>query len=169
MTQAGPSSWTPATLFSSDKQDWRTPQHVFDFFDSRYHFQLDAAAREDNALCERFIGPEEDALSVPWKAQTVWLNPPYGRGVGKWVEKAYREAQAGRTVGVLIFARTDTSWWHDYVMRAKLVFLIRGRLKFLGDNGEPKNAATAPSCFVVFGKYPPSDGPRFISVDFKDV
>ena len=54
-------------------------------------------------------------------------------------------------------------------MRAKLVFLIRGRLKFLGDNGEPKNAATAPSCFVVYGKYPPSDGPRFISLDFKDV
>jgi phage N-6-adenine-methyltransferase len=148
------------------KQDWGTPQYVFDFFDRTYQFQLDAAAREDNALCKRFIGPETDALSVPWDAQTVWLNPPYGRGVGKWMEKAYREAQAGKTVGVLIFARTDTRWWHDYVMKAKLVFLIRGRLKFLGDTGQPKNPATAPSCFVVFGRYPPPDGPRFLSLDF---
>lgn len=161
--------WNKDVLFASKKQDWGTPPHVFRYFDEKYHFQLDAAAREDNALCERFIGPEEDSLSVPWKAQTVWLNPPYGRGVGEWVEKAYREAQAGRTVGMLIFARTDTRWWHDYVMKAKLVYLIKGRIKFVDGEGNASNPATAPSCFVVFGRYPPPDGPRFISLDFNDV
>ena len=158
--------WNNDVLFASKKQDWGTPPHVFDFFDAKYNFQLDAAAREDNALCERFIGPETDALSVPWEAQTVWLNPPYGRGVGRWVEKAYREAQAGKTVGVLIFARTDTKWWHNFVMKALVVYLIKGRIKFVGPDGSAANPATAPSCFVVFGRYPPSGGPRFISLDF---
>lgn len=162
-------TWTKELLFSSEKQDWGTPPHVFQYFDEKYKFQLDAAAREDNALCERFIGPKTDALSVPWKAQTVWLNPPYGRGVGKWLEKAYREAKAGRTVGVLIFARTDTQWWHDYVMKASTVFLIKGRLKFVDGEGNAKNPATAPSCFVVFTKYAPSGGPRFVSLDFRNV
>ncbi len=161
--------WNTDVLFASKKQDWGTPPHVFRYFDEKYRFQLDAAARKDNALCERFIGPEEDALSVPWKAQTIWLNPPYGRNVGKWVEKAYREAQAGRTVGMLIFARTDTRWWHEYVMRAKLVYLIKGRIKFVDGEGNATSPATAPSCFVVFGRYPPTEGPRFISLDFDNV
>lgn len=162
-------SWNADRLFSSAKQDWATPPHVFRYFDEKYHFQLDAAAREDNALCERFIGPETDSLSVPWQAQTVWLNPPYGRGVGRWVEKAYREAKAGKTVGVLIFARTDTRWWHDFVMKSLVVYLIRGRLKFVAGDGSASNPATAPSCFVVFGRYPPPGGPRFISLDFDHV
>ncbi len=166
MSEETASAWSEDKLFSSKKQDWRTPPHVFRFFNEKYQFQLDAAASPSNALCERFISPETDALSVPWSAQTVWLNPPYGRGVGRWVEKAYREAQAGRTVGVLIFARTDTRWWHDYVMKALVVYLVRGRLKFFGDDGESTNSATAPSCFVVFGKYPRPDGPRFLSVSF---
>ncbi len=158
------SDWTADKLFSSAKHEWRTPPHVFGFFDGKYKFDLDAAATPDNALCETFLTPLDDALTADWPAQSIWLNPPYGRGVGKWLEKAYHEARAGKTVGVLVFARTDTAWWHDYVMKAVCVYLIRGRLKFLGPDGEPANSATAPSCFVVFGKYTPIGGPKFTSL-----
>jgi phage N-6-adenine-methyltransferase len=158
-------AWTEEKLFSSKKQDWGTPLHAFEYFNERFKFQLDAAATAENALCSRFITPEQDALAVPWEAQTVWLNPPYGRGIGAWMQKAYEEGRTGKTVGVLAFARTDTAWWHDYAMRALSIYLIRGRLKFIGDDGEPGNSATAPSCFIVFGKYPPLGGPRFIAVE----
>ena len=162
-------AWNTEVLFSSAKQDWGTPPHVFEYFNAKYQFQLDAAARKDNALCDRFIGPETDALSVPWDASTIWLNPPYGRGVGKWLEKAYDESKRGSTIGVLIFARTDTRWWHDFVMKANVIFLIKGRLKFVDGEGNAKSPATAPSCFVVFSVVPPIGGPRFISLDFHDV
>ena len=160
-------AWNPEILFSSKKQDWGTPPKVFEYFNSLYSFGLDAAAREDNSLCDRHIGPETDALSVPWDAQSVWLNPPYGRGIGKWIEKAYYEARSGKTVGVLVFARTDTKWWHDYVMKAQVVYLLKGRLKFVDSEGKSESPATAPSCFVVFGRYTPTDGPRFVSLDLR--
>jgi phage N-6-adenine-methyltransferase len=161
------SDWTQDRLFSSEKTDWCTPPHVFEHFDREYRFDLDAAATPHNALCERFLTAKDDALAVDWPAQSVWLNPPYGRGVGKWLEKAYREARAGKTVGVLVFARTDTAWWHDYAMKALVIYLIRGRLKFIGDDGKPGNSATAPSCFVVFGPYAPLGSPKFLPLEFK--
>ena len=78
--------------------------------------------------------------------QTVWLNPPYGRGIGKWVQKAYEEAQKPGTVVVcLLPARTDTAWFHDYCRKGKITF-IRGRLKF----GGSKNSAPFPSMVVEF-------------------
>lgn len=158
------SDWTAERLFSSKKQDWRTPPHVFAFFDEKYKFQLDAAATPDNTLCGEFLTPLDDALAVSWPASSVWVNPPYGRDVGKWMEKARIEALKGRTVGVLVFARTDTAWWHDHVMKALCVYLLRGRLKFIGDDGIAGNSATAPSCFVVFGPISLPGGPRFQSV-----
>ena len=109
--------------------------------------------------------PCANALAVDWPGQRVWLNPPYGRGVGKWLEKAYREARTGKIVGVLVFARTDTAWWHDYAMKARMIYLIRGRLKFIGDDDKPGNSATAPSCFVVFGPCAPLGGPQFVALE----
>ena len=74
------------------------------------------------------------------------MNPPYGRQIGRWVQKAYESATKGATVCCLVPARTDTRWWHRYVMRAEEVRLLRGRLKF----GAAKNAAPFPSAIVVF-------------------
>lgn len=73
------------------------------------------------------------------------MNPPYGRGIGQWMQKAYESAQMGATVVCLVPARTDTAWWHDYAMRGEVTF-IRGRLKF----GNAKNSAPFPSALIVF-------------------
>ena len=79
-----------------------------------------------------------------------WMNPPYGKEIGKWMEKAYEESRKnGTTVVCLVPARTDTAWWHDFAMRGSICFL-RGRLKF----GGSKNAAPFPSAIIVFaGRY----------------
>lgn len=81
------------------------------------------------------------------------MNPPYGRAISDWIRKAFEEAQKGATVVALIPSRTDTRYWHDYVMKAKEIRFVRGRLKF----GDGKNSAPFPSVVVVFekGEYNP--------------
>jgi len=129
-------------LFTSNTDLWSTPQSLFDELDKEFHFTLDVCATDENAKCERYFTKEDDGLSQEWKG-VCWMNPPYGREIGKWIKKAY-ESRA--TVVCLIPARTDTAWWHDYVMKAKEIRYIRGRLKF----GGSKNSAPFPSAIVVF-------------------
>ena len=79
------------------------------------------------------------------------MNPPYGREIPKWVEKAYESAKSGEaTVVCLLPSRTDTKWWHDHVMKADTIRFIKGRLKFDGH----KNSAPFPSVIAIFGNYP---------------
>lgn len=138
--------------FMSEREDWETPQAFFDHLDGIYGFTLDAAAFPHNAKCARYFTVEDDALTQRWEG-VVWCNPPYSPLIGKWVHKGYLEAQKGSTVVMLIPARTDTAWFHDYVMRARKVTLIRGRLRFGGSD----NSAPFPSMVVEFA--PGHDGP----------
>lgn len=131
--------------FSSATDLWATPQGFFDAYDMAYGFDLDVCALPENAKASRFFTPSEDGLAQNWTG-TCWMNPPYGREIGKWVKKAYESARDnGATVVCLLPARTDTSWWHDYVVQGQVEF-IRGRLKF---GGSP-NSAPFPSAVVVF-------------------
>ena len=138
------------TLHSSNRMDWETPQALFDALDREFHFDLDAAASKANAKCEKYFTVTEDALKYPWCAVgSIWLNPPYGRQIGKWMQKAYEESRRQSfPVVCLIPARTDTAWWHNYVMKAAEIRLIRGRIKFVG----AESGAPFPSAIVVFRK-----------------
>lgn len=106
-----------SALLSSKKMDYCTPQGFFDTLNAEFHFTLDAAATEKSAKCKNFYTPETDGLTAPWNigGGSVFCNPPYGRALGAWVRKAYEEAQAGTTVVLLIPARTDTAYFHDYI------------------------------------------------------
>lgn len=133
--------------FSSNSVEWETPLDFFRKWDAQYHFDLDVCATAENAKCKRFFTREDDGLSQEWGG-CCWMNPPYGRGIGEWVKKAYDTATNGLgTVVCLLPARTDTSWWHDYCMEGNITF-VRGRLKF----GGCKNSAPFPSAVVVFEK-----------------
>lgn len=137
-------------LFSSRSEEWETPKEFFAALDAEFHFNLDACATKQNRKCERFYSKEDDALSQPWTGN-VWCNPPYGRDIGKWVQKAAREIQRDADVIVmLIHARTDTKWFHDFIYRKPNVELrfVRGRLKF----GGSKYNAPFPSMIAVFRK-----------------
>lgn len=139
-----------AVHFSSRTDLWATPADFFARLNEEFNFTLDVCALPENAKCERFFTPADDGLSQQWIG-VCWMNPPYGRDIRRWVEKAYLSARAGSTVVCLLPARTDTSWWHTWVMRANEIRFVRGRLRF----GNSKNSAPFPSAVVVFG---PPDG-----------
>lgn len=137
------SQWKP--LFSSATDDWATPQWLFDALKAEFAFTLDPAASPSNAKCRRFFTRQEDGLAQDWSGETVFLNPPYGRVIGDWVQKAHETSLRGSAVVCLLPARTDTAWWHNFVMRGEIRFL-RGRLRF----GTAVHPAPFPSAIVVF-------------------
>ena len=133
------------TLFSSDRMDWGTPGDFYAMLDAEFAFTLDPCATHQNALCENYYTKQEDGLLQAWGG-VVFVNPPYGREVGRWARKCYESAAAGATVVLLIPARTDTAYWHDWVMRSAEVRFVRGRLRFAGAD----NSAPFPSAVIVF-------------------
>lgn len=138
-------------LFSSENMNWCTPQDFFNELDHEFHFVLDAAATEKSAKCARYFTPETDGLSQSWDVGgAVFCNPPYGRQIGAWVEKAYTEATQGCTVVLLIPARTDTQYFHDFIYRKAEIRFIRGRLKFTDEEGNTKQSAPFPSMVVIY-------------------
>lgn len=131
--------------FSSETDLWYTPQDFFDDMHSEFNFNLDVCATDDNAKCDRYFTKEQDGLRQVWSG-VCWMNPPYGREIGKWIAKAWWSAEnMEATVVCLVPARTDTVWWHDYAMKGEIRF-IRGRLKF----GGAENSAPFPSAVVIF-------------------
>lgn len=133
-------------LMSSATDQWATPQDFFDQQNALYGpFDVDVCADSTNAKCQRFFDKSADGLQQTWSGK-CWMNPPYGREIGRWMKKAYESSLNGALVVCLVPARTDTNWWHDYAMNGEITF-IKGRLKF----GESKNSAPFPSALVVFG------------------
>lgn len=135
-------------MFSSATDNWSTPQDFFDKLNDEFHFTLDVCADETNHKCEHYYTKEIDGLSRPWIG-TIWCNPPYGRKIGEWVRCAYISSQIGSaTVVMLLPARTDTRWFHDYIYNKSNteIRFIKGRLKF----GGCKNSAPFPSMVVIF-------------------
>lgn len=133
--------------YSSKSKQWETPRELYERLNERYGpFTLDPCATLENAKCEKFFTIDDNGLAQSWQGETVFMNPPYGRQIGKWIEKAYRESLGEATVVCLIPARTDTAYWHDYVMRAGEIVLLRGRVRFVGG----KSSAPFPSAVVAF-------------------
>lgn len=130
--------------YSSATDDWATPDWFFNELHSVFQFTLDPCASSANAKCVKYFTKDDDGLSQNWDGQRVFMNPPYGRQIGLWVDKA---SSSKALVVCLIPARTDTAWWHDYVVgRGGLVHFLKGRLKF-GNGDAP---APFPSAIVIF-------------------
>ena len=132
-------------MYTSDTIECPTPWPFFQQLDQEFHFTLDVCATPFNAKCPVFYSRQEDGLSQIWRG-IVWMNPPYGRTIGLWIEKAYRSSREGCIVVCLLPSRTDTAWWHQYCMQGEIRF-VRGRLRFLNDAPAP-----FPSAVVIFGE-----------------
>ena len=167
---------SPWSVIHSSKDDcWRTPPKLFEKLNLEFNFKLDAAATSESRLCTEYMGPDheinawKDALSTRWTSNgSVFCNPPYGRNVGKWVEKCWQQCfQTRRTVVVLVMACTDTTWWHDYAWKADEIRLLRGRVSFLKSDGSKAAAAPKGSAIIIFRPHAPVDGwpggPRVVS------
>lgn len=132
---------------------WSTPRDFFEKLHKEFNFTLDAAALRSSAVVPNYLGPDHeygwrhDALAVEWAGASeggaVWLNPPYGREIAKFMNKANEESKKGITVVCLVPSRTDTNWWWDNVIMHEVRF-VKGRLKFGGQGPAP-----FPSAVVV--------------------
>ena len=132
-------------MMSSKTPEWATPHSFFDALNREFSFTLDPCSTHENAKCLKHYTKEDDGLSQNWGGEVVFCNPPYGRELPKWVKKCYEESQHADVV-MLIPARTDTRWFHDYIYGKAEIRFIRGRLKF----NDGKQGAPFPSMVVIF-------------------
>lgn len=139
-------------LTSSNTDEWATPQDLFDKLDATFHFTLDPCATPENTKCAKFYTKGQDGLKQDWGGAVIWCNPPYGREIGKWIQKC---AEHRGVAVMLIPARTDTRWWHSYIDKNPdaHVYFLKGRLKF----GDGKNPAPFPSAIVVYTNWSQRD------------
>lgn len=133
-------------MLTSNKDDWETPQDLFDKLNAFYGFTLDACASPENAKCKKYYTKEQNSLVQDWNNDTIWCNPPYGKEIAKFVKKAYLCCS---TVVMLLPARTDTKWFHDYIYGKQRIYFLKGMLKF----SNSKTSAPFPSMIVVFNNY----------------
>lgn len=147
-------------MFSSKSDEWETPQNLFDKLNKEYNFTLDPCCTDDNHKCEKYYTLKDDGLSKDWSGETVFVNPPYGRSIGKWVKKCYEEHNKGITIVMLIPSRTDTTWFHSYIYEKPTVKVdyLKGRLKFVNrlfptwnpESNYKLSPAPFPSMVVIF-------------------
>lgn len=134
-------------LFSSNSDEWKTPKYLFDKLNKEYNFTLDPASTNENHLCDKWYTIKENGLIQSWKNERVFLNPPYGRQIKDWVKKAYFENQKNNTLVVMLIpARTDTTYFHDYIYHKAEIIFLKGRLKF----NDGKGSAPFPSMIVIY-------------------
>lgn len=135
--------------YSSESNEWSTPQSFYDRLNKEFNFTLDPCSDGKNNKCDKFYTIEDDGLTQDWGGETVFMNPPYGRAIKDWVAKARSESEkGGTTVVALIPSRTDTRYWHDHIFGvADEIRFIKGRLKF----GDGRNSAPFPSAVIVWG------------------
>lgn len=134
-------------MFSSKTDQWATPQHIFDTLNNEFDFTLDPCADENNHKCDKYFTKNENGLLQDWGGDRVFCNPPYGKEIYKWVEKCYIEGHKENTLVVMLIpARTDTKYFHDFILNRSEIRFVKGRIKF----GSANNAAPFPSMIVVF-------------------
>ncbi len=138
-------------MFTSTSIEWETPLALFNELNAKHQFTLDVCANAGNAKCKRFFSKEDNGLAQSWAGEVCWMNPPYGRTIGKWIEKASQESKHAKIVALLP-ARTDTKYFHDFINRkpgVKVEFL-KGRVQFAQPEAETANRAPFPSMLVIF-------------------
>lgn len=134
-----------SNLFTSNSDEWYTPQELFNELDAEFHFNLDPCATADSHKCDKYFTKADDGLSQKWGGYRVFCNPPYSQ-INKWVEKAFRETREDNTVVVMLIpARTDTRYFHNYIYQRTEIRFVKGRLHF-----SEKGSAPFPSMIVIF-------------------
>jgi len=133
-------------LLKSNKDDWETPQDLFDELNREFGFTLDVCATAENTKCTKYYMLSDDGLVHDWMGEIVFCNPPYGRKQDAWVRKCHEHGTRGGVAVMLLPARTDTARFHNFILGKSEIRFIRGRLTFIGAG----NSAPFPSMIVIF-------------------
>ena len=126
-------------MFTSKKQNWKTPKELYNLLNKEFNFDFDPCLLETDTIHFK------DMLGSEWVGRRIFVNPPY-KMLSKWIEKCYNEWKKGKTIVMLIPARTDTKAFHKYIYPNAELRFIQGRLCF-NDCGKP---APFPSMIVIF-------------------
>ncbi len=138
------------TMLSSESMVWETPQEFFDELNKEFNFTLDPCATKETAKYKKYYTEKDDGLSKDWSGEVVFCNPPYGTAIKHWVKKCSEEGKKkNTTVVMLIPARTDTIYFHEYIYHKAEIRFIKGRLKF-GGKQKGSGSAPFPSMLVIF-------------------
>ena len=122
-------------------------ENLFNYKTPKFGFTLDPCADHVNHKCATYYTKEQNGLVHDWAEERVFCKPPYGEEIGKLVQKSLEESRKPNTLVVMLIpARTDTKYFHDYIYGKAEIRFIRGRLKF----GNSKTAAPFPSMVVIF-------------------
>jgi site-specific DNA-methyltransferase (adenine-specific) len=150
------------------RNDWATPKNFFDLLDHRFHFTLDPCASDTNHKCNKYYTVKDNGLAISWQGETAFVNPPFSEST-KWIEKSWRESTKPKTEVIMIIpARTDTIYWHKYIMPfAYQIWFCKGRVNFELDGQKPKNGSTFPLAVVIFNEAKRLSLPMFKSWDWK--
>ena len=128
---------------------WETPQYFFDLLNEEFSFTLDPCASDENHKCEKYFTKDENGLIQDWNDEIVFVNPPFSN-MYEWVKKCYEESLKNTTVVMILPARIDTKYWHEFIMKAyEIRFCVR-RVNFLRNGERPKNGSTFGLAIVVF-------------------
>lgn len=134
--------------FASKSVEYETPTNLFNPLNEEFGFTLDVCCTIENTkVKKKFYTLEDDGLKQDWSAEVCWMNPPYGREMIAWLNKAKRESEESDAVVVaLIPARTNTKWWGDICLKSSEIRFVQGRPKF--NNG--KHGLPFPLAIVIF-------------------
>jgi site-specific DNA-methyltransferase (adenine-specific) len=155
-------------LFSKDIQTYSTPQELFDWVDSVFHFTVDVCADKSNHKCSKYYNDEMNGLLQSWSNEVVWCNPPYSESK-LWVLQGINEIKNNdcETAVYLIPARVGTKLWHEIIApeTSKIIIFLKGRLKFSGN----KDSAPFPSALVIFGQWIDKNTTKIEFLDYRVV
>ena len=156
-----------SVIVSSKCMNWRTPDDLFQVLNNEFNFVLDSAADKYNHKCKNYYTVEDNSLTKSWNfGGSVFCNPPYGKYISKFVEKAFYESmEIPYPIVLLIPARTDTKWFKNYIFNKAEIRFISGRLKFISPDGKTSDCAPFPSMVVVYNPY--GKVPKVIFMDYK--
>jgi phage N-6-adenine-methyltransferase len=146
-------------LVSTGNPEHATPQWLVDELDAIFQFTIDLASTPTNAKFKRFYTKRDNSLMQDWSKEIGFLNPPYGRGLPKWLMKGEEAGRAGATIACVLPARTDSKWFRDICWKADQIVFLAGRLKF----GDAKLPSPVGTIIVVFNGRSHPNGPRFVT------
>tara|TARA_R110002153_G_scaffold238623_1_gene392989 strand:- start:142 stop:657 length:516 start_codon:yes stop_codon:yes gene_type:complete len=128
--------------------DWWTPPVVFEKLG--IEFDIDVASPiggVDWIPAKKYFTEQDNGLTQDWEG-TVWMNPPYGRFTGSWLDK-FIEHKNGIA---LVFSRTDTLWFHNYALKADGLLFTKGRLAFINPKRNDTTTSASGSLFIACGE-----------------
>jgi hypothetical protein len=136
----------------NESKEWYTPKSIFDML--KCTFTLDPASPGRDIVpwipAEKHLTFRDNGLMADWTKEQVWCNPPYGQDTEVWMEKFIRSNCSGI---MLVFARTDTRWFHNLAIYADILCFVKGRIKFVRGDGYIGHGCGAASLLIAKGSY----------------